>query len=1129
MKSESLKGVNVALRVLTGTFFVLAFALAGAVDGRPVPAVPPTFEPARVLHVSPFGDDENDGQAPDRAFRTISAAAEAVQPGDLVLVHGGTYFEHVHLTEAGTEDQPIVFRAAPGETALIVAGRAPEGWERIEETRHGYRAVHEAIPNYVIDERFLARYVEVTDLGTLDESPGSYLYDEDEQTIAVHPLRSLPPDELVVLVIGYTTGSGAGAAPGQRGYAYDKGLWTRAPYNRLEGFHIAYQPYGIQLRADFTEAWDNTVYGCAVTGIQAHTGENLVLANNVSFRNDGSGLHISSRAEAGRLAGNLSWGNTQKGPLLHRSAGGHSPQLALYGRVPDPTIEGNLVLTRVHPFERGTRLWRYKSALGTVTTRRNILVGGSGHVGWGDKALYENNTVIGGNFRVRGGRRPVVDPETAEDADSVARGNLYLNQEDEAAFADPGRWDFRLRSDSPYLGEGAWPDAAPVRYVSPEGDDEADGNTPSAAWRTLAHAGAAVRAGETVYVKPGEYAESVTITAKGEADAPIEFLTYGRGTVVLDGGDHDGPGIALKDAAHIKIDGFIFRGYEDMAVSVTGGREICFVDNVFDGSETAVEVSGTEKFRMENATFADCGRGVEAHAVSGRLVLRNNLLARGRETLADLDEDSRGVLISERNAFAGPDAQGQLEAWSTNIREGHPSKAVDVDVEGPDYLLPPLSRYGYAGIGRKPLGARGDAADESPVVVEDFRAAYVGTDRAVIEWYTPHDYANATLTAYDPDGGRQRNRIDQYGFGETLRKTRQTATLTDLTPGAEYELSLALRTPKGREGSESVTFTTLEEYREPTTLYVSPAGDDSNDGLSRRHSLATLSAAAFAASPGDTIIVGPGVYPETLTLACGGLDPERRLTVRSEQPGEAIIDLGGVRSSGIEARNVSHVTFDGFRFSGMTYGSIRHVISMRNAEDVEITNCIFERRPEGGVSCQLIGGSRVTGLRVHNNLFQYGFNNISLTHMDDVEIDRNTFYRAGVTAIYMHGMDDPEFRFTNNIFYDVSHRGRGAIDINRPTENLTVEHNLYYRSEDSLMGLVNFRQTSEGDPLPQTENPKTVEALQEEFGLGMNDRMGNPLFIDAENGDFRLQEDSPAIGMADDGGNVGMQEPPDGL
>ena len=44
----------------------------------------------RELHVSPAGDDSNEG-TPGKTLRTISEAARRAQPGDVVTVHEGVY------------------------------------------------------------------------------------------------------------------------------------------------------------------------------------------------------------------------------------------------------------------------------------------------------------------------------------------------------------------------------------------------------------------------------------------------------------------------------------------------------------------------------------------------------------------------------------------------------------------------------------------------------------------------------------------------------------------------------------------------------------------------------------------------------------------------------------------------------------------------------------------------------------------------------------------------------------------------------------------------------------------------------------------------------------------------------
>ncbi len=68
--------------------------------------------------VSSAGDDLAAG-TPEAPWRTIGRAANAVVPGDLVEVRGGTYAERVTFTRSGTAAAPIIFRSSPGETPVI--------------------------------------------------------------------------------------------------------------------------------------------------------------------------------------------------------------------------------------------------------------------------------------------------------------------------------------------------------------------------------------------------------------------------------------------------------------------------------------------------------------------------------------------------------------------------------------------------------------------------------------------------------------------------------------------------------------------------------------------------------------------------------------------------------------------------------------------------------------------------------------------------------------------------------------------------------------------------------------------------------------------------------------------------
>ena len=67
---------------------------------------------------NPRADDAGAGTAA-APLRTIQAAAEQAEPGDLVLVGEGTYRERVAPVRGGSQDRPIIYQAVPGERVEV--------------------------------------------------------------------------------------------------------------------------------------------------------------------------------------------------------------------------------------------------------------------------------------------------------------------------------------------------------------------------------------------------------------------------------------------------------------------------------------------------------------------------------------------------------------------------------------------------------------------------------------------------------------------------------------------------------------------------------------------------------------------------------------------------------------------------------------------------------------------------------------------------------------------------------------------------------------------------------------------------------------------------------------------------
>ncbi|MHC4212063.1 MAG: right-handed parallel beta-helix repeat-containing protein [Planctomycetota bacterium] len=84
-------------------------------------------------HVSVKGSDKNDGSA-SKPFRTISRAAQAAGPGDVITVHEGTYRERVTPPCGGVSDaKRIVYQAAKGEKVVIKGSEVVTGWEHVRD------------------------------------------------------------------------------------------------------------------------------------------------------------------------------------------------------------------------------------------------------------------------------------------------------------------------------------------------------------------------------------------------------------------------------------------------------------------------------------------------------------------------------------------------------------------------------------------------------------------------------------------------------------------------------------------------------------------------------------------------------------------------------------------------------------------------------------------------------------------------------------------------------------------------------------------------------------------------------------------------------------------------------------
>jgi hypothetical protein len=97
-------------------------------------------------------------------------------------------------------------------------------------------------------------------------------------------------------------------------------------------------------------------------------------------------------------------------------------------------------------------------------------------------------------------------------------------------------------------------------FVSPAGRNTNNGTSVDAAWGTLQHAAAQLRAGDTLWVLDGDYSP-FNVTASGSAGAYIRIAAYPGDSPRIDAGEKTG--ILVSDAAYVEVRGLEIRGNAD--------------------------------------------------------------------------------------------------------------------------------------------------------------------------------------------------------------------------------------------------------------------------------------------------------------------------------------------------------------------------------------------------------------------------------------------------------------------------------------------------------------------------------------------------------------------------------------
>ncbi|UCG61665.1 MAG: right-handed parallel beta-helix repeat-containing protein [Candidatus Zixiibacteriota bacterium] len=317
------------------------------------------------------------------------------------------------------------------------------------------------------------------------------------------------------------------------------------------------------------------------TGIVANQREQLLFRNRAAY-NAGTGIYVTGFCDEAEVYNNTVFGNGGAGIEFHSSVS--------TGRVFNNIVAHNL---------------------------------GGGIIGDEDIICGFNNACgnVGGNllFVTDSAGGFSVEPGFAD----TTSGKFALRHT--AAELDAG-----LAFDD-YPFNGAAPDMGAsekynVYYVSPIGADTAEGRTLATSWKSIDNGNSCIFPGDTVYVQPGMYSDSVVITDSGLPDDTIWYIGVGDGCSVDGSGYNTGVQISASYLVWIGID---INGSFSSNISMAGiglrlsgceisnapvglfinGRENVITNNVFRNSEYAGIFSWTTTDDLyANNTFYNNGR-----------------------------------------------------------------------------------------------------------------------------------------------------------------------------------------------------------------------------------------------------------------------------------------------------------------------------------------------------------------------------------------------------------------------------------------------------------------------------------------------------------------------------------------
>lgn len=436
---------------------------------------------SRTYYVSPNGSDTNSGTSPAKPFRTLQKAADSTAPGDTVSIMNGTYTERpggadvVVISRSGRAGAPITYQAHPGHHPVINPVAAWNGI-RINGAAHIVVRGLEVKGNSADISLAEAERGASTKEGKYN---GNCIWAEPDKSSGARPHH--------IDIVGNTVHHCPGLGIGSRGADH---MTIDRNHVYSTSWYTVFATSGISiLAARDIDRGDPRTYKIRVTNNTVHDNETKVKWERCKCYSDGNGIIIDTlkdKAKAGEsgpdyqgrvlVANNVSYNNGGSGihsfksqhvDILHNTAyqNGRSPRMDSYANIFAHDSKDVRLLNNV-AYGRPGQATNSKSKNVDVTYDYNVYYGGKApevkgpHDIIADPELVRPGNGAGANFRLREGSPAIGSgkqlPEVTTDITGARRS---------AAAPDRGAYAFTTT-------KGAAPSTAPTGAARNDGSTQ---------------------------------------------------------------------------------------------------------------------------------------------------------------------------------------------------------------------------------------------------------------------------------------------------------------------------------------------------------------------------------------------------------------------------------------------------------------------------------------------------------------------------------------------------------------------------------------------------------------------------------------------------------------------------------